>query len=207
MLRLPIKKLSFLLIFFLITPTTLAISIFTLVKIDQTQEFGTLAKQSINQLASESPSRLYAAVPEVLGEMTTAIQTGDARPVIIEKYLKQHNSPLLPYANELLAASEKYDVDYRLIVAIAMCESNLCKKSPPNSFNCWGFENGDTKFLSWEQALNQVAKTLREKYLDQGLITPEEIMTKYAPPSVDKGGPWAKCVNQFIEELEYGEFD
>lgn len=206
MLNLPIRKLVFPLIFLLVAPTTLAISLFTLVKIDQTKEFEALARQSVSQIASQSPSRLYAAIPEVLGEMSDAIQTGDARPVIIEKYLEAHNSPLLPYADELLAASEKYDVDYRLIVAIAQCESNLCKKSPAGSYNCWGFENGETEFLSWEQALDQVAKTLREDYLDEGLETPEEIMVKYAPPSVEKGGPWAKCVKQFIDELEYGEF-
>lgn len=200
------KKLTFLLIFFLIAPMTLAISLFALVKVNQTKEFAFLAKQSAQELAYQSPSRLYAALPEVLGEMTSAVQTGDARPVIIKKYLEAHNSPLLPYADELLAASEKYDVDYRLIVAIAQCESNLCKKSPPGSFNCWGFENGVTKFLSMEQALNQVAKTLREDYLDEGLETPEEIMPKYAPPSVEKGGPWAYCVKQFIDELEYGDF-
>lgn len=207
MLNLPIKKLVFLPIFFLITPITLAISLFTLVKVNQTKEFSVLARQSANQLASQSPSRLYAAIPEVLGEMSTAIQTGDARPVIIKKYLEKHQSPLLPYTDELIAASEKYDVDYRLIVAIAQCESNLCKKSPAGSYNCWGFENGETQFLSWEQALDQVAKTLREEYLNEGLETPEEIMPKYAPPSVEKGGPWAKCVEQFINELEYGKVD
>lgn len=207
MSNLPIKKLIFPLIFFLVAPTTLAISLFSLVKIDQTKEFTVLAKQTANQLASQSPSRLYAAIPEVLGEMSAAIQTGDARPVIIEKYLRKHDSPLLPYVDELLAASEKYEVDYRLIVAIAQCESNLCKKSPPDSYNCWGFENGTTQFLSWEQAIDQVAKTLREDYLNEGMETPEEIMPKYAPPSVEKGGPWAKCVEQFIEELEYGKVD
>lgn len=206
MLLLPVRKTSFLLIFFLITPITLFISFFTLIKVNQTKEFATLAKQSVNELSYQPPSRLYAALPEVLGEMSSAIQTGDARPVIIEKYLEAHNSPLLPYTDELLAASEEYDVDYRLIVAIAQCESNLCKKSPPGSFNCWGFENGATKFLSWEQAIYQVAKTLREDYLDEGLETPEEIMVKYAPPSVEKGGPWAKCVIQFINEQEYGDF-
>ena len=201
------KKLTLLFLFFLITPLTLGISLFSLVKIDQTRDFSLLAKESVNQLTSQSPSRLYAAIPEVLGEMSSAVQTGDARPIIIEKYLEKHDSPLLPYVDELLAASEKYEVDYRLIVAIAQCESNLCKKSPEGSFNCWGFENGETKFLSWEQALDQVAKTLRERYLDEGLETPEEIMVRYAPPSVEKGGPWAKCVRQFIDELEHGEVD
>lgn len=201
------KKLTFLFLFFLIAPMTLGISLFSLIKIDQTRDFSILAQESAHELASAPPSRLYAAIPEVLGEMTSAIETGDARPVIVEKYLEKHDSPLLPYAKELLAASEKYDVDYQLIVAIAMCESNLCKKSPEGSFNCWGFENGETKFLSWEQALDQVAKTLRERYLDDGLVTPEEIMARYAPPSVEIGGPWAKCVRQFIDELEYGEVD
>lgn len=207
MLNLPFKKAIYLFLFFTVTPATLFISIFSLIKVSQTKEITVLAKQSVDELASQSPSHLYAALPEVLGEMTTAVKSGDARPVIVEKYLEKHNSPLLPYVDELLEACEKYEVDYRLVVAIAQCESNLCKKSPEGSYNCWGFENGSTKFLSWEQALNQVAKTLRERYLDQGLETPEEIMPKYAPPSVDKGGPWAKCVNQFIDELEYGEVD
>ncbi len=207
MLNLPFKKLFFLLLFFFIAPVTLVISLYSFIQIKQTRDLATLAKESVSQSAYQTPSRLYAAIPEVLGEMSVAIQTGDARPIIIEKYLEKHNSPLLPYADALLAASEEYNVDYRLIVAIAQCESNLCKKSPAGSYNCWGFENGLTQFLSWEQAIYQVAKTLREDYLDEGLKTPEEIMPKYAPPSVDKGGPWAKCVNQFIDELEYGEFE
>ena len=113
---------------------------------------------------------------------------------------------MLPYADVLLQASNKYNVDYKLIVAIAQCESNLCKKSPEDSYNCWGFENGDTHFLSWEQAFDQVAKTLKERYIDLGLTTPEQIMPKYAPPSVEKGGPWAKCAKQFIDDMEYGDF-
>ncbi len=192
------RKIFLFLIFIIITPINLAVSLFAINNFSPKQK----------SLSQYSPStQLFASVPPVIGEVLGTISTGDARPVIVEKYLKKHQSPLLPYANSLLAAAEKYDVDYRLIVAIAQCESNLCKRSPPGSYNCWGFENGETKFLSWEQALNQVAKTLREGYLDKGLKTPEEIMPKYAPPSVDKGGPWAKCVNQFINELELGKVD
>ena len=73
---------------------------------------------------------------------------------------------------------------------------------PAGSYNCWGFENGATKFSSYEHALERVFKTLKEGYIDQGLTTPEEIMPKYAPPSVAKGGPWAKCVAKFIREME-----
>jgi len=193
------KKIVFLGIFLIFAPLTLGISLFTLSQI-QVNSF-------IPNFPVQASASLFAAVPQSTGEVLGEFKAEDARPVIIEKYLQKHKSPLLPYARQLLAAAEKYNVDYRLIVAIAQCESNLCKKAPPNSYNCWGFENGATKFSSWEEAFESVAKTLRTRYLDQGLTTPEQIMPKYAPPSVEKGGPWAKCVRQFIDELEYGKVE
>jgi len=192
------RKIFLIFVAIIFTPFTLGVSLFTFDQISQ-------AKSPQAKIFKAS-GQFYAALPEKTGEVLGTIIKEDARPVIIQKYLAKYNSPLLPYAQDLFNASEKYGVDYRLIVAIAQCESNLCKKSPPGSFNCWGFENGETKFLSWQQAFDQVAKTLKERYIDQGLTTPEQIMPKYAPPSVEKGGPWAKCVNQFMEDLEYGDF-
>jgi len=192
------RKIFLCLVFLVFAPLTLVASFIALNQVAPEREV--LAQ------STTSSGQFYAALPQEAGEVLGEITTADARPVIIEAYLQKHNSPLYPYASKLLEAAERYGVDYSLIVAIAQCESNLCKKSPPGSYNCWGFENGKTKFLSWEQAFNQVAKTLKEGYIDKGLITPEEIMPKYAPPSVDKGGPWAKCVTQFMEELKHGDF-
>jgi len=193
------NKLLLILVFLVATPLTLIVSAYSLADVSRPQQLPLLLTSGpVQQVYASQP----AETPQVMGVFTTA----DARPIIIERYLRKHNSPLLPYADDLLLAAERYNVDYRLIVAIAQCESNLCKKSPPDSYNCWGFENGDTRFLSWNQALNQVAKTLRERYLDQGLVTPEQIMPKYAPPSVEKGGPWAKCVSQFMDDLDKGNF-
>jgi hypothetical protein len=188
------KKIFSILIFFIFTPLTLLASIWVINFISPQ----TAGKSTTTSF--QNKGHFYAALPQTVGEVLGVIKTEDARPVIIQKYLEKYNSPMLPYADALLTASNTYNVDYKLIVAIAQCESNLCKKSPEGSFNCWGFENGDTHFLSWEQAFNQVAKTLREGYLDKGLTTPDQIMPKYAPPSVEKGGPWAKCVNQFMTE-------
>ena len=193
------KKIFLIFVSLAFTPLTLGASFFTLNQISQ-------AKSPPPVQSFQSSGQYYAALPETTGEVLGAVVEEDARPVIIEKYLEKYDSPLLPYAQDLFKASEKYGVDYQLIVSIAQCESNLCKKSPEGSFNCWGFENGETRFLSWQQAFEQVAKTLRERYIDQGLTTPEEIMPKYAPPSVEKGGPWAKCVTQFMEDLEFGDF-
>lgn len=193
------KKLIILLIFLLITPINLGITLFLL-------DYMKIKNSSISILPEEK-LRLFASIPSSAGEIKGTFTVGDARPIIIERYLRKHHSPMLPAISEIIEASERYDVDYRLILAIAQCESNLCKKAPPGSYNCWGFENGATRFSSWKEALESVAKTLRERYINQGLTTPEEIMPKYAPPSVEKGGPWAKCVNQFMKELEYGQID
>jgi len=190
------RRILLIITFVLLTPLTLTTSLLALTKYQPPEQQKVLAAKTFQ------PGQLYAALPPRLGSIETQIETDDARPVIIDQYLEKHNSPLAPHADFLFAMSEKYNLDYRLMVAIAQCESNLCKKAPTESYNCWGFENGATQFLSWEQAIEQVAKTLKEEYIDQGLTTPEEIMPKYAPPSVEKGGPWAKCVNQFLEELE-----
>jgi len=197
------KRLFYTLLFVFFTPLTLSLSLFSLWQMDRTQRLPELISQQTEKvLGASTPMELYAALPPAVGSISQAIATGDARPILIRQYLEKYNSPLLPYSDKIFEVSEKYDLDYGLIVAIAMCESNLCKKIPDGSYNCWGFENGETNFLSWEQAIEQVAKTLKERYYDQGLVTPEEIMVKYAPPSLEKGGPWAKCVNQFLDELK-----
>jgi hypothetical protein len=139
--------------------------------------------------------------PLFLGNFGTA----DARARIIKNYLHKYSSPLEPFADKIINISDKYSLDYRLLVAIAQQESNLCKKIPEASHNCWGFGiYGDlvTRFDDYPTALDKVAKTLKREYVDKGLVTPEEIMAKYTPPSLEKGGPWAKGVSQFMTDLE-----
>jgi len=134
-----------------------------------------------------------------------SISSSDARPAIVKNYLHRYNSPLEPYSQFLVTTADKYYLDYRLLPAIAQQESNLCKKIPENSHNCWGFGiYGDNviRFDSYPQAIEIVAKTLKRDYIDQGLDTPEEIMAKYTPPSIEKGGPWAKAVSRFLSDLE-----
>lgn len=134
----------------------------------------------------------------------SSIVAADARPLLIKKYLEFYNSPLVPYADLLFSVSQKYGMDYRLLVAIAQQESNLCKKIPENSYNCWGWgihSRGTLRFSSYPEAVEAVAKGLRESYIGEDLNTPEEIMAKYTPLS---NGSWAAGVRQFMEEIEEG---
>jgi len=164
-----------------------------------------------NSLTIHSPKQAILSaqdeltVSDIPYSLSYLVKSGDARPIIIRDYLYLHRSPLEPYAAQIVEISDKYKLDYRLLVAIARQESNLCKVIPDNSYNCWGFGiYGDkiTRFDNYSQGLEIVANTLKTKYIDQGLTTPEQIMAKYTPPSLEKGGPWAKGVNQFLSELE-----
>jgi hypothetical protein len=107
----------------------------------------------------------------------------------------------LPYAQNVVDAADKYNLDYRLVPAIGMQESNLCNKAPKDSHNCWGFGiygKKILKFANYAQAIDTVTKTLAIQYRQQGLTTPEQIMTKYTPGS---NGTWAISVNHFMNQL------
>lgn len=136
------------------------------------------------------------------------IKTADARVEIIRSFLERHNSPLTPhehYAKELVAAADRYSLDYRLLPAIMMQESNLCKASKPELKNCLGFgihARGELGFETYEAGFDRAARELKANYIDIGLVTPEQIMTKYTPSS---NGSWADSVNQWIAEMEHND--
>jgi hypothetical protein len=130
----------------------------------------------------------------------------DARPVIIRKYLQKYNSPLEPYSDLIFELSQTYGFDYSYILAIGQQESNLCKKIPENSFNCWGYgihKKGTLGFDNYEIALKSFAEYLKREYFDKGYTTPEMMMTKYCPHS---NGSWAFGVQHFIDEIKNGDF-
>lgn len=185
---------------FLLVPVTILSSFFILGQISKTKEIKVAAIQAVKVLAQTPPYEIFAALPNQVGGLSSSIIKGDARTFILQNTLA--GSPLLPYAQLLVDTADKYGLDFRLIPAIAIVESGAGRAMIEGSYNAWGFENGMTKFASWEDAIEKVAKTLKEGYIDQGLTTPDLIMPKYAPPSVEKGGPWAKKVNFLFQQME-----
>lgn len=136
------------------------------------------------------------------------IESSDARAHIVANFLERHNSPLEPYDHYgriLVEVADRYNLDYRLLPAIMMQESNLCKSIPPGSNNCLGFgihERGTLGFESYEASFDRAAREIKERYVDIGLTTPEDIMRKYTPSS---NGSWAFSVNQWIVEMEHDD--
>lgn len=170
-----------------------------------------LSKTSKNNVVlgiSDDGTKIELAVDDEVKNISmeaTAVGA-DARPMLIKKYLEKYQSPLAPYSDLIFQISEDYGFEYYWIVAIAQQESNLCKKAPEDSFNCWGYgihKKGTLGFDSYELAIRSYAEYLKREYFDKGLNTPELMMKKYCPNS---NGSWAAGVNQFIEELKSGNF-
>jgi len=143
----------------------------------------------------------HSTSANVLGS-ATEITAGDSRAVNLKMFFRKYNSVLYDYADLIVQTSDKYSFDYRLLPAIAMQESNLCKYIPEDSNNCWGWGiYGDTvtKFDSYDEAITTVAGGIKKHYIDKGLVTASMIMSKYTPSS---NGSWAHGVNTFLQVLE-----
>ena len=164
-----------------------------------------LAKKVLDEIALED-SRYEqfntSSAPLVMGVYETSVNIRDARSANLKSFFRKYNSPLYDQADFIVKTSDKYQFDYRLLPAIAMQESNLCKVIPYESHNCWGwgiYGNTITKFVSYEEAIEAVSKGLRKNYIDHGLVTASAIMAKYTPSS---NGSWAHGVNTFLRMME-----
>lgn len=155
--------------------------------------------QNVSLITSYS---LYTALPSSQHDVQEVIVAQDARVEIIRQFLERYDSPLLPHAKLLVDTADTYNMDFRLLPAVAMQESGLCKKIPPDSYNCWGYGiYGDKvlRFSSFEEAIEKVGKGLSGDYIYDGLTTPELIMSRYTPSS---NGSWAASVRHFMESME-----
>lgn len=194
------RKLLLVVLFFILCPATILTSFLFLFE---------GSRKGIVLGAAISPvgfvNRLYGSLPPDTGEISLSVKTEDGRCLLIEKYLIKYSSPLAPYSQLLCDSAKKYNLDYRLMVAIAQQESNLCKTSAPEWYNCWGWgihSKGTKTFGSFEEAIESVARGFKEKYCDKGYCDdPCVMMKKYTPRS---NGSWCFGVKKFLEEIEQG---
>lgn len=189
------NRLLWVVSFALSTPCVLVASILLFLSINTTSKI-TPSKQVLAYSTS-----ILESSENNIPTMTIQISKNDGRTEIIRQYLAKYHSSLEPFSKTIVETADKYSLDYRLLVAIAQQESNLCKKIPTDSHNCWGFgiyADKITRFENYTEAIQTVSKTLKKDYLDKGLVTPEQIMAKYTPPSQ---GSWAAGVSQFLAEI------
>ena len=205
---LPMKNFLIVFSWFTVSLITLSTSLWVY-NLASVPRVGTGAK-----IPAQEPHLAYASIPNSIVELKTSISTKDARPIVIENYLKRYASPMagmgefiVKKADELGKAND-IDPTYLafLTIAIGQNESNLGKRMPPNCHNAWGYgihSSGTLCFETWEEGIGRFMKGVAEDFISKrGLETPEQIMTRYTPHSPN--GAWAKGVNQFLSDLYEG---
>lgn len=139
--------------------------------------------------------------PSTTPMVQVAKPINDIRIVALTKFLRDYDSPLVEVVDELIKQADLWGIDYALIPAIAMQESQGCKNIPSESHNCWGFGiYGEkiTKFTSYQQAIAQIAKTIKETYIKNDLTNVTLLEDRWAPQS---RGQWSSAVNYFIGKI------
>jgi hypothetical protein len=127
-------------------------------------------------------------------------QKTDDRAEMLASYLAERNSPLAPYAKDFVDSADRYDLDWRLVAAIAGLESSFGQRIPYNSYNAWGWGvYGDNviRFSSWSEGIEVISKGLRERYLGD-----METNVYVIGPTYASSPTWAVRVDYFMRSIE-----
>lgn len=123
----------------------------------------------------------------------------DYRAEILSNYLAKYNSPLQYHAQDFIDAADTYQLDWKMMPAIAGVESTF-GKFIPGGYNGWGWGVYGTQaiyFTSWRDAIFTISKGLREGYLDKGLSDPYSMNRVYAASPT-----WGMKVSYFMNDIE-----
>ncbi|MFO7776868.1 MAG: hypothetical protein R6V28_00785 [Nitriliruptoraceae bacterium] len=107
-------------------------------------------------------------------------------PERIFAFLDGRNAPLADQAETFVAAGIAHDVDPRVVVAIAIAESDAGKMHPEGTYNAWGWggsggPRGLRAWDSWEQSIHQYTERLGALYDTDNVDW--EFASTYCPPN------------------------
>lgn len=148
-----------------------------------------------NAYAAENFAVSSAALLNPLGE-----KEPDSRAIILRDFLKQYNSPLVPFADSFVEIADKYNLDWKLVIAISGVESTFGKQIPYESFNGWGWGiYGDNmiRFTSWKHGIETVSEGLRTKYMNSWGANDVYAIGKFYAASPT----WAQRVEYFMNKI------
>ena len=182
--------------FFITTPFVLIFSLLFLLFISYQQQ----TSGGLSFFGTTDNAIAYAALPSNINIVSDSIGQKDARVAQVASFLSEYNSPLTPYASYIVETADKYNINYKLIPAIAMQESIACKKEIPGTHNCWGYGiygKKVTSFPSYEDAIDTITRYFANKK-NNGIVTLDEIGHIYNPSN---DNDWVGKVNLFMTEL------
>ncbi len=160
-----------------------------------------LKKSKVEEIHQEIEiASLKASTPPIVFDGMTLSELG-------KKLDLSLNSTLSGYGNTFAKYSIEYGVDPYLAVSISLLETGCtwnCSTLVKQCNNVGGMKgkggcNGGSyaTFSSLEEGIEAMISNLSRNYIQKGLITPEQINTKYAESST-----WATKVNNYIEKVK-----
>lgn len=123
----------------------------------------------------------------------------DGNAVILSAYLSKHHSPMQYHAQDFIDAAKTYELDWKMLPAIAGVESTF-GKNIPGGYNAYGwgiYGSNRIYFKSWRDGMFTVAKGLKENYVNRGLTNPYSMNRVYAASP-----HWGYKVSFFMNDLE-----
>jgi len=128
--------------------------------------------------------------------------TNDPRVITLRQYFLSKHSPLANDARNFIEIADMYNVNWKLVPAIAGLESSYGIHIPTGSYNAWGWgvftgQQSGASFTSWKEGIEEVTKGLRLRYINKGAITIEQIGSIYASSPT-----WAVRVSIIMDDIE-----
>ena len=137
------------------------------------------------------------SLPDTLDEVEEADAADDAPPVYetvdgelidaerVFEFLDGRNAPLAAHAETIVAAGVEHDVDPRVVVGIAIAESNGAEMKPAGTHNAWGWSGNGPRGLrawdSWEDSIDEFTERLGALYDTDNVDW--EFASTYCPPN------------------------
>lgn len=115
---------------------------------------------------------------------------------VLSQFLSRYNSPLRREAVHFIKTADRYNLDWRLLPAIAGMESTFGKFLLEGTYNPFGWGGGYIYFDNFEDAIETVGRQLFLRF--NGRTTPEDIGPTYTPPNYVN---WIRGVNYFMREM------
>jgi len=178
---------------------------------------GPISQVAVNIVKDPDSAYLQKLNIEVSGGLTfndaksQELEVKTAKAEAIDSYFRERKLPLAGMGMTMVEEAESYELDWRLIAAIAMRESTggkfACKKVPNNPFG-WG--SCKIGFKSNEDAIATIARNLGGKNPRTahyyGNKTTIQILRAYNPPSiVPKYAQQVISIMDTIGPLDWGD--